>query len=85
MRDLLVLVAAAAAVVGAGMWWKKRQGTAQAGSASMLRNFISGSPDTILNNALPTQPGYGWQYFTDGTAISPEGIYYQNGREIWRP
>lgn len=29
-------------------------------------------------------PDYqGWQYFTDGTAISPEGDYYLNGELIW--
>lgn len=24
-----------------------------------------------------------WQYFTDGTAISPEGDYYLNGELVW--
>ena len=29
-------------------------------------------------------PDYqGWQYFTDGTAISPEGDYYLNGELVW--
>lgn len=29
-------------------------------------------------------PDYqGWQYFADGTAISPEGDYYQNGSLVW--
>jgi len=31
-------------------------------------------------------PDYqGWQYFTDGTAISPEGSYYKNGLLVWQP
>lgn len=26
----------------------------------------------------------GWRYFSDGTAISPAGDYYQNGALIWQ-
>jgi hypothetical protein len=25
----------------------------------------------------------GWRYFTDGTAISPDGTYYKNGQMVW--
>lgn len=25
----------------------------------------------------------GWRYFTDGTAIDPQGDYYKNGQLIW--
>jgi len=32
-----------------------------------------------------TGPGQGWQYFTDGTAISPDGVYYYQGREVYNP
>lgn len=39
----------------------------------------------VENGALPGQPGWGWQYFDDGVAIGPDGVYYQYGREIWRP
>lgn len=39
----------------------------------------------IDNTALPGGPGYGWQYFTDGTAISPEGEYYYQGEKVWTP
>ena len=38
---------------------------------------------SIPNAALPGQPGYGWQYFTDGTAIDPDGSYWQDGRIVW--
>lgn len=37
----------------------------------------------IITNAVPGSPGYGWRYFTDGTSISPDGIYYRNGEQIW--
>jgi len=33
----------------------------------------------------PTDPAYGWQYFTGGTAIDPQGSYYQNGTKVWSP
>lgn len=39
----------------------------------------------IDNTALPGSPGYGWQYFTDGTAISPSGEYYYQGEKVWTP
>jgi len=38
----------------------------------------------ILNNDTPGQAGYGWRYFDNGVAISPNGIYYKNGVEVWR-
>lgn len=29
-------------------------------------------------------PDYqGWQYFTDGTSIDPDGNYYHNGEKVW--
>ena len=31
------------------------------------------------------QEGYGWQYFSDGTAISPEGDYYYQGELVYTP
>lgn len=37
----------------------------------------------IENNALPGQTGYGWRYFSDGTAISPDGTYYNKGRQVY--
>lgn len=48
----------------------------------------SGSTDwvsEITNNAGSGDVGFGWKYFSDGTAISPEGIYYQGGQQIYDP
>jgi hypothetical protein len=28
---------------------------------------------------------HGWRYFSDGTAISPDGTYYKGGEMIWNP
>ena len=39
----------------------------------------------LPNNALPGQPGYGWQYFANGTSIGPDGTYYQNGVAVTGP
>lgn len=33
----------------------------------------------IENPSLPGQIGFGWRYFTDGTAIAPDGTRYRNG------
>jgi hypothetical protein len=39
----------------------------------------------IPNTAQQGQPGYGWQYFDNGTAISPEGKYYYGGELVYDP
>lgn len=39
----------------------------------------------IPNTATPDDPAYGWQYFTDGTAIDPSGNYYKGGELIYAP
>lgn len=48
---------------------------------------VSGDSGTteVSNTALPGQEGYGWKYYSDGTAISPEGDYYSNGIKVWSP
>lgn len=33
----------------------------------------------------PGDSGYGWKYYSDGTAISPEGVYYYQGNEVYNP
>ena len=52
--------------------------------------FSSGSTNDygtteIANPAQEGETGYGWKYYSDGTAISPEGVYYQGGTPIWDP
>lgn len=42
-------------------------------------------PGLIPNDDTAGQPGHGWQYFTNGTAISPTGTYYHNGQAVWSP
>jgi hypothetical protein len=45
----------------------------------------TGAVSAITNTATQGQPGYGWQYFSDGTSISPTGQYYQGGTLIYDP
>jgi len=51
------------------------------GTAQTLNNNGTVS---IPNTALPGQPGWAWQNFTDGTSISPSGDYYMNGVLVWK-
>jgi len=53
----------------------------------IMKGRAAGVPATIQTDfSRKVAPDYqGWQYFTDGVAISPEGVYYQNGKAIWTP
>lgn len=82
MRDTVVLIAAAAVVIGAGLYLSRRNGGGILPGLSVSR---SGSPDSIINNALPGDPGWAWQYFPDGVAIGPDGKYYKHGSLVWSP
>jgi len=61
----------------------------KAGGTNTIKNV--GKPvgifgiSEIFTGAKDGQVGAGWRYFTDGASISPEGIYYMNGVEVWRP
>lgn len=37
----------------------------------------------IANPANQDEPGYGWKYYSDGTAIDPYGNYYYQGEQIY--
>ena len=39
----------------------------------------------IFPDVLPGQEGYNWRYFSDGTAISPEGVYFYGGEKVYDP
>lgn len=58
--------------------------------SAMLKKFTasggtSGDVTELNNPAGQGEEGYGWQYFSDGTAISPDGTYYYQGEEVWTP
>lgn len=41
------------------------------------------TPVQVLNEAKEGEPGFGWKYYTDGTAISPDGKYYFNNQLVY--
>lgn len=86
-NDTLIILAAA----GVGLWLVSRmtQTPVRTATATSLNNGgqvnTAGYPRQIFSTVLPGQEGYGWQYYTDGTAIGPDGSYYQNGQKVWSP
>lgn len=81
-QDIIILAVGAAVV-----WWLWNK----YGKTSQSNTIINtGKPDQngiseIFSGAQRGDIGYGWRYFTDGTAISPDGTYYHNGQAIWSP
>jgi hypothetical protein len=61
------------------------------GVAAGIGNIFTSSSTgytQIPNQSTPGQPGYGWEYFSDGSnnvTISPEGVYYYNDQMVWSP
>lgn len=46
---------------------------------------VDTSNTTLIDtsNIKPGEEGYGWQYYSDGTAIDPSGNYYQGGQLVY--
>lgn len=78
-NQTITMLGIAAAVVAVGYAMTRKTGTIGAKAPT------SNSPEQIFNGALPGQPGYGWDYFTNGVTIDPDGNYYMNGRQVWSP
>jgi len=47
--------------------------------------YADGYPSLIAYAAQPGDAAWGWQYFTDGVAIGPDGSYYKNDALVWSP
>lgn len=45
----------------------------------------SNKANVVNNSALPGDTGWGWNYYSDGTAIGPDGKYYFQGQEVYDP
>ena len=73
----LILLAA----VGVAAWILMKPKTAgAAGGNSVFDGVVE-----ILNTSVPGQEAWGWTYYNNGVAISPDGSYYKNGVKIWSP
>lgn len=85
--DTLVILGAAAA----GLWLVARMTRTTGavvrpgGTASSLNNGGNLPTTEIQNSAMPGDSAWGWRYYTDGTAIGPDGAYYYQGQRIWSP
>ena len=77
--DTVIILAAAAA----GLFFVARLAKRATGGGTVLNQ--ANRTAAIANTALPGQEGWGWQYFSDGTAIGPDGRYYLNGTEVYNP
>lgn len=91
--DNLIILAAAGAALYLITSTRRQVGTAAPNkpwpvgnnTASGLNNGGTVPVTQIANTALPGDYGWGWKYFSDGTAISPTGQYYLNGELVWSP
>jgi len=62
---------------------KSAFGTIKAGAIAQLGGGTGGAALIDTSNLSSTDPGYGWTYYTDGTAIDPSGNYYYQGELVW--
>lgn len=89
MKNDTLLIAGAAAAALFLVYKMTRTGT-QAGtgvlapSTGTAQTLNNGGAVLIPNTALPGQPGWAWQNYTDGTSIAPNGDYYMNGVLVWK-
>ena len=83
-NDNLILIAAAGVAL---FVVAKVAGKGFAGMGKKSAPSVTGADrvNAINNTALPGQPGWGWQYFTDGTSIGPDGKYYSGSTEVYNP
>lgn len=82
----------ALAIGGIALWMmfvSRRVAAAPAASqqsGGIFSSLLSSKPADyvveIENTALPGQPGWGWQYFSNGAAIGPNGAYYYQGQQV---
>lgn len=88
--DLLTILAGGVLAFVAYQAFKSRSGVggiAPAAGSGAVGSYLIGNTSapaqTIPNLSTQGQAGYGWQYFTDGIAIAPNGDYFKQGQLIW--
>lgn len=82
MKNDSIIIAAVAAAGLFFIWRVTRTGNVSSNGTVLNQ---SNKVNAVNNTALPGQSGWAWQYFTDGTAISPTGAYYYQGQEVYDP
>lgn len=55
----------------------------KAGAIAQLGGGSGTAQIVNTSNLGVGDPGYGWTYYTDGTAIDPRGNYYYQGELVW--
>lgn len=54
-----------------------------AGAVQKLREAAPATQEIFETNGSTFDNG--WRYYTDGTAIGPDGKYYKEGALVWSP
>lgn len=61
-------------------------------AAGVLLAYLATKPKAPTANQgggvreiFPDGDTNGWRYFANGTAISPDGVYYVGGKMVWNP
>lgn len=57
--------------------------TKKLGIGSGTAPDVTNTTQIDTSNIKPGEEGFGWQYYSDGTAIDPNGNYYQNGQLVY--
>lgn len=82
-EDLITLGAATILAYVAYKTFTKGASVPANAAPARITPAANGYAQEIVNNADPTEPGWGWKYYTNGVAISPDGTYYLNEKPVW--
>jgi hypothetical protein len=55
------------------------------GAAFFMTKSKAAAPRGGVTEIQTAGDANGWRYFSNGTAISPDGTYYQGGVAVWNP
>jgi hypothetical protein len=67
----------ALALAGVALWMILKSRSAAAKTSDYVNE--------IANTAKQGDAAFGWQYFSNGTVIDPDGSYWKDGRIVWAP
>lgn len=67
----------ALALAGIALWMILKSNKATAKDSDYVTD--------IANASTPGDAAFGWQYFSNGTVVDPNGAYWKDGRIVWAP